>query len=103
MSRLIIEMEMPKIPQNCGECKFHKPLYHTQYCVLEGKNCAPWKTKKDWCPIKGVLPEQHGDLIDRDEVKQKMIHYGFSAIDMTATEFCEDELQTVIAAERSET
>ena len=68
MSEVIVRMEMPKIPQNCGECKFHKPLYHTQYCVLEGKNCAPWKTRKDWCPIVGVLPEQHGRLIDASTV-----------------------------------
>lgn len=66
--KLIVETEMPKIPQFCGECKFHKPLYHTQYCVLEGRNCAPWKTRKDWCPIKGVLPDEHGDLVDADTV-----------------------------------
>lgn len=32
------------------------------------------------------------DLVSREEVKERMIHYGFTAPDMTVTEFVEDEL-----------
>ncbi len=71
MSKLIVEMEMP---QNCFECNFHCV---GQFCDGMGycsavppycdDDCRPCEEKRpDWCPIKGVLPEQHGDLIDRD-------------------------------------
>ena len=95
---LIIDMTMPS---RCGEC----PLFYMDIvtCTVTGKDCTEYGAERpSWCPIKGELTDEHGDLVDRDEVKQKMIHYGFSAIDMTATEFCEDELQTVIAAERKD-
>ena len=38
-----------------------------------------------------------GRLIDADTLKDKMIKYGFHAIDMTVTEFVEDMLPTVEA------
>ena len=38
-----------------------------------------------------------GRLIDTDALKDKMIKYGFHAIDMTVTEFVEDMLPTVEA------
>ena len=43
-----------KIPKNCGECKFHRPLYHTQFCMILDKNCSPWKEQKRWCPLVEV-------------------------------------------------
>jgi len=36
-------------------------------------------------------------LIDADEAKKKMIYYGFTSPDMTATEFIEDECETIDA------
>lgn len=113
MSKLIVEMGMPICCADCPCCiclNGMKPAY-CKAVMVDDDNIVDglmWRetdpnNRPSWCPIKGVLPDEHGDLVDRDEVKQKMIHYGFSAIDMTATEFCEDELQTVIAAERSET
>lgn len=54
-------MEMPK---SCGQCPLHKPLYHTQYCAVMNKNCAPHETIKEWCPLVSVPP--HGRLIDAD-------------------------------------
>ena len=106
MSKLIVEMEYPK--NGCSECrlKYKKRGYGGVFYCFNHLCVDKWTygrtqngDRPSWCPICGVLPEEHGDLVDRDEVKQKMIHYGFRAIDMTATEFCEDELQTVIAAE----
>ena len=37
------------------------------------------------------------DLIDRAQVKESMLKYGFHAPDMTVTEFVEDELTTIDA------
>ena len=69
---VIVRMEMP---WDCTFC----PMAHWD-CQSElagcnavnGKRYAKptdefWnKGRPSWCPIVGVLPEQHGDLIDRD-------------------------------------
>lgn len=93
---------MNGIPDCCGLCD----ILFTVVCATKHDQTIDKMMlrvgRPSWCPIVGVLPDEHGDLVDRDEVKKKMIHYGFRAIDMTATEFCEDELQTVIAAERKD-
>lgn len=75
MSKLIVEMEMPKscpcdlangdtpcfaahgIPKRWADFEKHSKLLYTR----------PW-----WCPIVGELPEQHGDLIDRDHFKENL-------------------------------
>ena len=51
------------------------------------------------CPIICELPDTHGNLVDVNEVKEKLIQYGFTAPDMTVTEFIEDELTVVVEAE----
>lgn len=103
MSKLIIDMTMPK---NCGECRFCDGASEKYVCIARYSIALSIRsmnvTRPDWCPIKGELPDEHGDLVSRDEVKQKMIYYGFRSIDMTATEFCEDELTAIIAAERKD-
>lgn len=67
MTKLIVEMKMPK---NCHECeaKCVSALYG-RICGMTRKNIIPFLDKPNrpyWCPIKGVLPDEHGDLIDRD-------------------------------------
>lgn len=49
--------------------------------------------------IVGELPDKHGALVDLAEVKEKLLKYGFSAPDMTISEFVEDELSTIVEAE----
>lgn len=66
---LIIDMPMPK---NCHECEARcvSALYG-RICGMTRKNIMPFLDKPnrpDWCPIKGELPDEHGDLIDRDEL-----------------------------------
>ena len=51
------------------------------------------------CPIVAELPDKHGNLVDVNEVKEKLLKYGFSAPDMTISEFVEDELTVVVEAE----
>lgn len=63
MSEVIVRME--KVPKNCDD---------SCWGFLSGE--CPWSDHVDGytmndgrprnCPIKGVLPEEHGDLIDRD-------------------------------------
>ena len=48
------------------------------------------------------LSDKHGALVDIAEVKEKLLKYGFSAPDMTISEFVEDELTILVQAEVSE-
>lgn len=54
------------------------------------------------CPIIAELPDTHGRLVDVNEVKERLLRFGFSAPDMTITEFIKDELTTIVEAEVSE-
>lgn len=74
--KLIVEMEMPR---NCDECEVN---YDCAFCGITGSafygntqipNFVPDEQKLPNCPIVGVLPEEHGDLIDRDEVKKEIL------------------------------
>lgn len=77
--KLIVEMEMPKacpcelateIEENFYPCFAY---YGVVERAVEFDYCVANVTRPDWCPIKGVLPEEHGDLIDRDEVKNELL------------------------------
>lgn len=82
MSKLIVEMEMP---QACP-CEF---AYYSSHGIFrpcfawngiparwsEVEKCAENGTRPDWCPICGELPEEHGDLIDRDALLETCIYY----------------------------
>lgn len=65
MSKLIIEMEMDGIPSCCGLCD---PLF-TVVCATKHDQTIDKMMlrvgRPSWCPICGVLPDEHGDLIDR--------------------------------------
>lgn len=75
MSEVVLRMEFHK---NCLDCDLRQIVYGDSYadtdiyCSKEnrlvGKRFGPAKdlARPSWCPIICVLPEQHGDLIDRD-------------------------------------
>lgn len=72
MSKLIVEMEMPI---GCtwtdeNENGHHCPLLDIDCdCVLQEKGRKiGWDEQYANCPIVGVLPEQHGRLIDASTV-----------------------------------
>lgn len=76
---LIVDMPMPK---SCP-CDLIGVGYDL-YCsgvggiparVKEYYECMENGTRPDWCPIKGVLPEEHGDLIDRDSYLKLLESY----------------------------
>lgn len=99
MSKLIVEMEMPT---RCIRCKVR--LKCKRYvCGLQqdiAEDLNPLIGDKD-CLIKGVLPEEHGDLIDRDELrKMKVFSQEFNryVVPMMYIE----EVKPIIAAERKD-
>lgn len=77
MTKLIVEMEMPRacpcelateIEGNFYPCFAY---YGVVERAVEFDYCVADETRPDWCPILGVLPEKHGDLIDRqDAIKE---------------------------------
>lgn len=78
MSKLIVEMEMPR---NCDECEVN---YDCAFCGITGSafygntqmpNFMPDEQKLPDCPIKGVLPEQHGRLIDEAVFCENVVKY----------------------------
>lgn len=99
MSDIVIrDMEMPK-------CCFKGVFEHCEHyynCEVFRKNCnekfiVEYSNKRHHdCPLV-ELPE-HDKLVDIREVRDKMIKYGFTAPDMTVTEFVEDELTAVLEA-----
>ena len=70
MSKLIVEMEMPQA------CRWNEDGTTKRCPIAEwGGACAVTKlfepsfdNRPPWCPIKGVLPDEHGDLVDADTV-----------------------------------
>lgn len=94
--KLIIDMPMPK---NCAECLFVTPYSR---CVFLGDYAIDESKRADKCPIKGVLPDEHGDLIDRDETFHAAQPQGCTDEHWAETTLGRVVLgaKTVIAAER---
>lgn len=113
MSKLIIEMAKPEVcitkDGYYGNCPMDRV-----WCVQRN---APSGTKMgdayaemtdnipSWCPIKGVLPDEHGDLIDRSALIKSVngvsTHWlnDWSTLGVLSMI---DKQPTVIAAERKE-
>lgn len=105
MSKLIVEMEMPRF---CAECPMCDNVYYgddvrKSFCVVfdERKEILT-EDRPSWCPIKGVLPDEHGDLIDRDALLETCIYYNIdpnkSAVDADNIQ----DMPVIIAAERKD-
>ena len=91
-----------KMPEKCGSCDlFHveSPMHCT---VVKGHKTvdAPYgMPRPDWCPLVEV-PEQHGDLIDRDALLKKTINNPLHAPYIVAKDI--RDMPTIIEAEGSE-
>ena len=66
---LIIDMPMPK---SCDACPLLDESGDYPMCratqETRGYNFDTRNKKMDKCPIKGVLPDEHGELVDADTV-----------------------------------
>lgn len=65
MSKLIVEMDMP---ERCAECRVRLSCKWFIYNFLYSNSTEYLKPQigDPKCLIKGVLPDEYGDLIDRD-------------------------------------
>jgi len=111
MSEVIVRMEMPKCCDDCAvqyECTARE-ITGTQWYR---KGFDPSKGRLPDCPIIGVLPEQHGDLIDRDHFKENLDMVcdaggWLEPVTQSVTVYCKKQVDAekaiVQATERSET
>lgn len=122
---LIVDMPMPKgcpcelsaeVFDPSGNYGGHEPCFAWYGIPARSKEfdrCVVRSERPSWCPIVGELPEQHGDLIDRDKFADKYIrHYTEQERKMNlvfaAVEVKQDfadmiyEEDAVIAAERKD-
>jgi hypothetical protein len=90
MSKLIVEMEMPK--HMCCDCDIS----------IDGFACKKARIGGGRCPIVGELPDEHGDLIDRDALLETCIYYVINpnkgAVDADNIQ----DMPVIIAAERKD-
>lgn len=99
MSKLIVEMEMPT---GCANCPMGDD--DSRFCKA-AKEYIPMLSRPSWCPIKGVLPEQHGDLVDADTVLwgEEVPDSEGIVVPVTIGDVIEGyDVQIVIAAERKD-
>ena len=98
---LIIDMPMPKC---CGDCPMIALSDRGMICLCTEALLEIDYDKKrpSWCPICGVLPDEHGDLIDRDALLGTCIYYYInpnkSAVDADNIQ----DMPVIIAAERKD-
>ena len=80
MSTLIVKMR--NNPENCAECLACVVGMdeHVFYCAIERSIIAEsvLMNRQSWCPIGGVLPDKHGDLIDRAKLLKDIEVYHIS-------------------------
>lgn len=108
MSKLIVEMEMPKacpcelateIEGNFYPCFAY---YGVVERAVEFDKCMRDGNRPDWCPIKGVLPDEHGDLIDRDALLETCIYYDINPNKSVVDADNIQDMPVIIAAERKD-
>ena len=114
---LIIDMPMPT---RCFDCPMHDwtyGLHETRQNVLVCnarheltpilcQTIPNGDERPDWCPIVGVLPEQHGDLVDTDTVLwgEEVPDSEGIVVPVTIGDVIEGyDVPIIIAAERSKT
>lgn len=99
MSELIVEMEMP-----CN-IQYLAGLHGTPTCPIKKRMCKDANNPPKWCPIKGELPDEHGDLIDADTVlwEEEVPDSEGIVVPVTIGDVIEGyDVQIVIAAERKD-
>lgn len=116
MSEVIVRMKMPKDCYDCPMYDFASYRGKLTLCCNAHLDLKPipnnGNPRPSWCPIIGVLPEQHGDLIDRDQFKENldMVCYAggwLNTITQAVRDYCKKQVdaeKTIVpATERSET
>lgn len=104
--KLIVEMEMPR---GCYFCPMAEPHPTYWFCrafddLTQIDGCAPMDKRRSWCPIVGVLPDEHGRIIDEAVFCENVVKYSHQstktigkALDATPTII---DMTPIVVAER---
>lgn len=104
---VIVDIKKPK------KCIWYEDGQDCKCPLLDDNDCCRGQGNEansaanDWadlmkgCPIKGVLPEEHGDLVDRDALKEKKV-YSHERHEYVVPVAYIDWQDAVIAAERKD-
>jgi hypothetical protein len=102
MSKLIVDMPMPMC---CDSCPLLDDIGDYPICratqETRGYNFDTRNKKMDKCPICGVLPDEHGDLIDRTLLYADLVGVILSHSGLNFSEVIMRQ-NAVIAAERKD-
>lgn len=83
-----------KMPISCEECVFYDKFNHgcgqMHLLIVRRYN----ENRPNWCPMVGV--PDHGDLIDRDAFRDKMLHTNR----YFAVKFDIDEMESLIDGDK---
>lgn len=79
MSVIVRGMEMPKDCRECRLMEYHCSTGETWCAPADGLLAEifkpiPFDGRPDWCPL-AELPEKHGDLIDRQTLKDAVLKW----------------------------
>ena len=77
MIECVVRMEMPETCYDCPSFEDVGGYCFLRYYDFAKKDCmidhdVVRSGRMDWCPILDVLPEKHGELIDRQAVYEKI-------------------------------
>ena len=61
---VVLRMNISEMPTACGPCELSCTAFCKEWTKVDRKEIG--RTKSPNCPIIAILPEGHGDLIDRD-------------------------------------
>lgn len=101
MSECVVRMDIDEMPTACGPCKLSCTAICKEWMKVDRKEIG--RTKSPNCPILAILPENHGRLVDAEQLRQVLVVYKETdALGHTPLQLC-DAMPTIIpATERSE-
>ncbi len=93
MSECVVRMEMPN---SCYDCEIRDGK---AYCPICGATLVGYKrSRHENCPILCQLPEGHGDLVDAEILRAKLIEH---IAETNGFYNAFNETPTIVPAERS--
>lgn len=68
---VVLRMNISEMPTACGPCELSCTAFCKEWTKVDRKEIG--RTKSPNCPIIAILPEGHGDLIDRDSMVDEWV------------------------------
>ena len=88
------------MPNSCYGCRFLQLAKETEYCLCNMHPLTDLKTRPKSCPLSEV-PTPHGDLIDKEQLKQLLLDLWQSRCNYTISDLIREivDIKPIIEAE----